>query len=247
MATEGALIALPDPRPPEHIAIIMDGNGRWAHARGKPRTFGHRRGIDAVRRTVEAAAELGVGYLTLFGFSTENWQRPADEVAELMGLVRLYLRSEVASLHRHGVRLRVIGDRSRIDADILKLIEHAEALTRHNTRLNLIVAFSYGARQEIVSAVRRLVDDAAAGRLSVADLDEAAVSGRLFTAGIPDPDLIIRTSGEQRISNFLLWQAAYAELVFVDTYWPDFERHDLQQAIGEFQRRQRRYGMVGGS
>ena len=227
---------------PTHVAIIMDGNGRWAIARNRPRTFGHSRGADAVRRTVEAAVDIGIGYLTLFGFSSENWTRPAQEVSELMGLLRFYLRSEVAELHANGVRLRVIGDRRRLAADIVDLICHAEALTRDNRALNLTVALSYGGRQEIAAAARRLAQEVADGLLAPQDIDEAMLERRLFTTDLPDPDLFIRTSGEKRISNFLLWQAAYAELVFVDTLWPDFSRTDLEWAIQEFQRRERRFG-----
>ena len=227
---------------PGHVAIIMDGNGRWAKARGLPRTAGHKKGVDAVRRTVEAARELGIGTLTIFSFSSENWRRPEEEVSDLMGLLRFYLRSEVAELHRAGVRLRVIGDRTRLSEDINRLIDNAEGLTRDNRVMTLVVALSYGSRLEIVHAARRLAEDVAAGRLSPEAIDEDALSARLYTADIPDPDLIIRTSGEKRISNFLLWQAAYAELVFVDTLWPDFTKRDLEAAIEEFHRRERRFG-----
>ena len=227
---------------PGHVAIIMDGNGRWAKARGLPRTAGHKKGVDAVRRTVEAARELGIGTLTIFSFSSENWRRPEEEVSDLMGLLRFYLRSEVAELHRAGVRLRVIGDRTRLSEDINRLIDNAEGLTRDNRVMTLVVALSYGSRLEIVHAARRLAEEVAAGRLSPEAIDEDALSARLYTAEIPDPDLIIRTSGEKRISNFLLWQAAYAELVFVDTLWPDFTKRDLEAAIEEFHRRERRFG-----
>ncbi len=233
-------------QPPAHVAIIMDGNGRWARARGLPRTVGHHRGVEAVRRTVEAAAELGIGHLTLFGFSSENWGRPEEEVSELMGLLRKYLRSEVADLHRNGVRLRVIGDRDRLKSDIVDLIANAEQVTRDNTRLHLTVALSYGARQEITAAARRLAEAVRDGALTLDQLDESALAERLSTDGMPDPDLVIRTSGEKRISNFLLWQAAYAELVFIDTLWPDFTRDHLEMAIGEYQRRERRYGVSVG-
>ena len=240
-------LADPPASPPAHVAIIMDGNGRWARARGLPRTIGHHRGVEAVRRTVEAAGELGIGHLTLFGFSTENWGRPQDEVSELMGLLRKYLRSEVAELHRNGVRLQVIGDRSRLKPDIVDLIANAEQVTRDNRTLHLTVALSYGARQEITAAARRLAEAVRDGGLDLEALDEEALAGRLFTSGLPDPDLVIRTSGEKRISNFLLWQAAYAELVFIDTLWPDFTRDHLEMAIGEYRRRERRYGVsVGG-
>jgi len=232
---------------PAHVAIIMDGNGRWARARGLPRTAGHRRGVDAVRRTIEAAHALGIRYVTLYSFSSENWSRPEGEVTELMQLLRLYLRSEIAELHRSGVRLRFIGERERLAGDILRLIEHAETLTASNTGLTVVVALSYGSRQELVRAAARLAEDVRAGRLGTGDIDEAALAGRLMTAGIPDPDLLIRTSGEQRLSNFLLWQVAYAELVFVDTLWPDFGRRDLEGAIGEYQRRERRFGALVGS
>jgi undecaprenyl diphosphate synthase len=228
--------------PPRHVAIIMDGNGRWAAARGLPRAQGHRRGADAVRRTVEAAAELGIEYLTLFGFSSENWNRPAEEVSDLMGLLRRYLQSEIAELHKEGVRLRVIGDRRRLAPDIVRLIEDAEARTAGNTRINVTVALSYGGRQEIAAAARQLAADVAEGRLSAEGIDEQAFSTRLLTYGLPDPDLLIRTSGEQRISNFLLWQCAYSELVFSSTYWPDFGKDDLEAALRDFQNRERRYG-----
>jgi undecaprenyl diphosphate synthase len=241
-----SLAALPRPLP-RHIAIIMDGNGRWAEARGLPRIAGHRRGADAVRRTLTAAGELGVPYLTLFGFSSENWKRPHDEVDDLMGLLRHYLRGEIAELHKNGVRLRVIGDRGRLSADIVALIDNAEALTRDNQGVNLTVALSYGGRAEIVAAARAIAAKAATGRLAPEAIDEDLIAGHLFTADLPDPDLLIRTSGEQRISNFLLWQCAYAELVFIKTLWPDFGRGDLEQAIAEYGCRDRRYGTSIGS
>ena len=231
--------------PPKHVAIIMDGNDRWAKARGLPRTAGHRKGVEAVRRTVEAARELGIPYLTMFGFSSENWRRPEGEVFDLMQLLRFYLRSEIAELHKNGVRLRVIGDRAKLSGDIVTMIEKAEELTRNNTELNLIIALSYGARQEIVEATRQMVRDALEGRLSPEEITEESFSARLLTRDVPDPDLLVRTSGEQRISNFLLWQSAYTELVFVDTLWPDFTKRDLEDAIREFNRRDRRYGAVG--
>lgn len=232
-------------QPPLHVAIIMDGNGRWARARGLPRAAGHRRGVEAVRTAVESALDLGISYLTLFGFSTENWKRPFPEISSLMGLLRLYLRSEIADLHRNGVRLRIVGDRSRLNSDIVALIEDGEALTRDNHRLTLTIALSYGGRQEITQVARRLADEVAAGRLQPQAIDEALFSQYLFTADIPDPDLLIRTSGEKRISNFLLWQTAYTELVFVDTLWPDFARSDLEAAIRDFHCRERRYGTAG--
>ena len=227
---------------PRHIAIIMDGNGRWAASRGLPRVAGHRRGAEALRRTVVAAGELGIPYLTLFGFSSENWKRPPSEVGDLMGLLRHYLRGEIAELHRNGVRLRVIGDRARLAPDIVTLIDNAEALTRGNGGVNLTVALSYGGRSEIVAATRAIAAKAATGALDPGAIDEAAIERHLFTADLPDPDLLIRTSGEQRISNFLLWQCAYAELVFTKTLWPDFGRADLEQAIADFGCRERRYG-----
>jgi undecaprenyl diphosphate synthase len=236
------------PRPlPRHIAIIMDGNGRWAMSRGLPRIAGHRRGAEAVRRTLVAAGELGIPYLTLFGFSSENWKRPHDEVDDLMGLLRHYLRGEIAELHKHGVRLRVIGDLGRLSADLVTLIANAEALTRDNRGVNLTIALSYGGRAEIVAAARAIAAEAAAGRLAVESVDEDLIAGHLFTAELPDPDLLIRTSGEQRISNFLLWQCAYAELVFTKTLWPDFGRSDLEQAIADYSGRERRYGASVGS
>jgi undecaprenyl diphosphate synthase len=232
---------------PRHIAIIMDGNGRWAQARGLPRIAGHRRGADAVRRTLVAASELGVPYLTLFGFSSENWKRPLPEVDDLMGLLRHYLRGEIAELHRNGVRLRVIGDKARLSADIVALIDNAEALTHDNGGVNLTIALSYGGRAEIAAAARAVADKVAAGMLAAETINEDTIARHLFTADLPDPDLLIRTSGEQRISNFLLWQCAYAELVFTKTLWPDFGRSDLEQAIAEFGCRERRYGTSVGS
>jgi len=235
-----------DTAAPVHVAIIMDGNGRWARARGLPRTAGHRRGAESVRSAVESARELGVSYLTLYGFSSENWKRPAHEVDDLMGLLRLYLRREIKELKRNGVRVRVIGDRERLPADIVELIEGAESGTVVNTGLTLIVALSYGARAEITAAARRIAEDVKAGILESDAVDEDAFERYLSTSGIPDPDLLIRTSGEQRLSNFLLWQCAYAELVFVDTLWPDFSRDDFEDAILEFRRRERRYGSSAG-
>ena len=236
------------PRPlPRHIAIIMDGNGRWAKARGLPRIAGHRRGAEAVRRTLVAATEIGIPYLTLFGFSSENWKRPFSEVDDLMGLLRHYLRGEIAELHRNGVRLRVIGDLARLSPDIVTLIENAEDLTRKNGAINLTIALSYGGRAEIVAATRIIAAEVAAGRLALDALDEDSIAARLFTADLPDPDLLIRTSGEQRLSNFLLWQCAYAELVFTKTLWPDFGRAELEAAIADYCGRERRYGTSVGS
>jgi undecaprenyl diphosphate synthase len=225
--------------PPSHIAIIMDGNGRWARARGLPRTAGHRRGVETLRRTVSAASELGLSYLTVYAFSLENWQRPPTEIDSLMGLLRQYLRSEVNQLHKNGVRLRVIGARGCLGEDIVQLIEDAEALTSGNRKLTLVVALSYGGRQEIVAVARSLAEAAAAGWLDPQDIDEELFATRLSTSGIPEPDLVIRTSGEQRISNFLLWQTAHSEIVFLDTLWPDFSKEDLTKAVLEFQERRR--------
>jgi undecaprenyl diphosphate synthase len=232
---------------PQHIAIIMDGNGRWAQARGLPRIAGHRRGAEAARRAVVAAAELGVPYLTLFGFSSENWKRPPAEIQDLMGLLRHYLRGEIAELHRNGARLKVIGELARLPADIIDLIDHAEAVTRDNTRITVTMALSYGGRAEIVAAMRAIAQQVAEGRLAADAIDEDCLAGHLFTSDIPDPDLLIRTSGELRISNFLLWQCAYSELVFIRTLWPDFSKSDLELAIGEFRSRERRYGASAGS
>ena len=232
---------------PRHVAIIMDGNGRWARARGLPRIAGHRSGAEAARRTVTAAAELGIPYLTLFGFSSENWKRPSSEIHDLMALLRHYLHGEIEELHRNGVRLKVIGQRAQFAPDIVGMIEHAEASTRDNPRITLTIALSYGGRAEIVTAVRAIAEQVAFGKLDPAAVDEECIARHLFTADIPDPDLLIRTSGEQRISNFLLWQCAYSELVFTKTLWPDFSKHDLDQAIADFCGRERRYGASVGS
>ncbi|MGE0725797.1 MAG: isoprenyl transferase [Alphaproteobacteria bacterium] len=231
---------------PRHVAIIMDGNGRWARARGLPRAAGHRQGAEALRRTVRAAGELGIEYLTLFGFSSENWKRPAAEIDDLLGLLRHYLRAEIAELHGAGVRLRVIGERGRFAADIRSLIANAEETTRLNDALHVTMALSYGGRQDIVAAVRRLAAAARAGRIAPEEIDEAMVSASLATADLPDPDLVIRTSGEQRISNFMLWQSAYAELIFPDVLWPDFGKAQLEEAIRDFRTRERRYGALAG-
>ena len=232
---------------PRHIAIIMDGNGRWAQSRGLPRIAGHRRGAEAVRRTLTAATELGIPYLTLFGFSSENWKRPLSEIDDLMGLLRHYLRGEIAELHRNGVRLRVIGEVGRLSADIITLIDNAQALTRDNRAINLTIALSYGGRAEIAAAARAIAAKVKSGKLPLDAIDEELIASHLFTADLPDPDLLIRTSGEQRISNFLLWQCAYAELVFTKTLWPDFGRADLEQAIADYSGRERRYGASVGS
>lgn len=227
---------------PRHVAIIMDGNGRWASARGLPRAEGHRRGVEALRRTVRAAGELGISVLTIFSFSAENWSRPASEIRDLMGLLRRFIRHDLAELHQNNVRVRIIGEREGLDADIGRLLTEAEELTRANDGLTLVVAFNYGARQEIARAARRIAEEVAAGRLAPSAVTADSISRHLDAADLPDPDLIIRTSGEQRLSNFLLWQAAYSELVFVPTYWPDFDRAALEAAILEYQRRERRFG-----
>jgi undecaprenyl diphosphate synthase len=227
---------------PHHIGIIMDGNGRWAAQRGLPRGEGHRRGVEALRATVRAAGELGVRILTIFSFSSENWTRPRSEIVELMGLLRRFIRNDLAELHGNNVRVRIIGVRESLEPEILKLLEEAETLTRNNTGLLLVVAFNYGARQEIARAAQRLALEAVAGRIRPDEIDENALARYLDTTGMPDPDLIIRTSGEQRLSNFLLWQAAYSELIFVPVYWPDFDKAALENAIAEYRRRERRFG-----
>lgn len=227
---------------PRHVAIIMDGNGRWAAARGLPRVEGHRRGVEALRRTVSAAGEIGIEFVTIFSFSSENWSRPVSEIRDLMGLLRRFIRNDLAELHKNGVCVRVIGERDSLDADVRRLLEEAEDLTRENNRLTLVVAFNYGARQEIAGAVKRVVEEVAAGKLDPASINAETVSRFLDAPDLPDPDLIIRTSGEQRLSNFLLWQAAYSELVFVPTFWPDFDRATLEGAIAEYSKRERRFG-----
>lgn len=227
---------------PAHVAIIMDGNGRWAKERGLPRIEGHRRGARAVREVVTAARETGVAYLTLFGFSSENWRRPADEVSELMGLLRRYLKSEIADLHKNGIQLKVVGDRDKLPKDIVTLIEESEGWTAENHTMTLILALSYGGRHEIADAAKRIAKSAALGLINADAIDEDVFAAHLDTAGIPDPDLMIRTSGEARISNFLLWQMAYTEFLFVDKKWPDFGKDDFSNALLEFQRRDRRYG-----
>lgn len=227
---------------PEHVAIIMDGNGRWAAGRGLPRAEGHRRGVEALRRVVRAASELGIRYLTIFSFSSENWSRPASEIGDLFGLLRRFIRNDLASLHRDGVRVRVIGEREGLEPDIVALLDEAEELTRGNVRLNLTVAFNYGSRQEIANAAQRLAREVAEGKRDPSSIDVNAIARYLDTSELPDPDLIIRTSGEQRLSNFLMWQAAYSELVFVPVHWPDFDKAALEQAIVEYAKRERRFG-----
>jgi undecaprenyl diphosphate synthase len=227
---------------PCHVAVIMDGNGRWAARRSLPRIEGHRRGVEALRRAVRAAIELGVRYLTVYSFSVENWTRPREEVQSLMALLHRFIHNDLAELNANNVRVRVIGARAGLSSEVLGLLRQAEEVTRNNTGLTLVVAFNYGARQEIVSAARALAEAVAAGELSPSDIDADAIAARLHTADIPDPDLIIRTSGEQRLSNFLLWQSAYAEFVFLPIHWPDFDKAALEQAIAEFAHRDRRFG-----
>lgn len=229
---------------PAHIAIIMDGNGRWAQARGLPRAAGHRAGVEALRKTVRNVGESGVKWLTLYAFSSENWSRPASEISDLMGLLKLFIRRDLADLHRNGVRVRMIGGRDTLEPDIRQLIDDAEALTRGNDAMNLVIAFNYGSRDEIVRAARHLAQLAAGGHLDPQSITPEMLSGALDTSDMPDPDLIIRTSGEQRLSNFLLWQAAYSEFVFLPCFWPDFDRGELDRALAVFAARERRFGAV---
>lgn len=236
--------AVADTTIPRHVAIIMDGNGRWASARGLPRVEGHRRGVQALRRTVRAAIELGIDYLTIYSFSSENWSRPPQEVRELMGLLKLFVRHDLADLHANDVKVRIIGARDDLAPDIAGLLDEAEHTTRENKGLTLVVAFNYGARRELVRAMRRMAHGLAEGSLTPERIDEALVSRHLDTAGIPDPDLVIRTSGEQRLSNFLLWQSAYAEFVFMPVLWPDFDRKHLEAALSDYAQRERRFGGV---
>ncbi|MEK1855502.1 MAG: isoprenyl transferase [Phyllobacterium sp.] len=229
---------------PRHIAIIMDGNGRWAKARGLPRAAGHKAGVEALRETIRAAGKMDIPFLTLFAFSSENWSRPRSEVSDLMGLLKLFIRRDLADLHRENVRVRIIGEREGLAKDIRGLLTEAEALTETNTGLTLVIAFNYGSRNEITRAVKRLVADVASGVLANDDITPEAITTRLDTADIPDPDMIIRTSGEMRLSNFLLWQAAYSEFMFLPCYWPDFRPSNLVEAIETFQMRERRFGGV---
>ena len=227
---------------PRHVAIIMDGNGRWAKARHLPRIAGHRKGIEAVRRTVEAAPPLGIEVLTLYAFSTENARRPADEVNDLMGLLRHYLQTEIAELHANGIKVVFIGDYKALRGGLVELLENAEALTTANRKMTLVIALNYGGQDELVRTARQLAIEAKAGQLDPARIDAAMLAERLDTGTLPPPDLVIRTSGEQRLSNFLLWQAAYAELVFTDQLWPDFDGRSLAEAVAAFAARDRRYG-----
>lgn len=227
---------------PRHVAIIMDGNGRWAKRRFLPRVAGHRAGAEAVRTTVKAAADMGLRALTLYAFSSENWRRSAEEVTDLMGLLRLYLRKEVAELHRNGIRLRTIGDISALEGDLIGLVRDGVELTKNNRRLDFVLALNYGAQDEMLRAVRRIAAQVQAGTLDPDAIDQATIEARLDTHDLPPLDLLIRTSGERRLSNFLLWQAAYAELLFVDTLWPDFDGNALAAAIADFGTRERRFG-----
>lgn len=227
---------------PLHVAIVMDGNGRWAKRRGLPRQVGHPKGVDAIRRVVEAAPDQGVRYLTLYAFSTENWRRPAGEVAEVMRLLKLYVNSDLDKLAREGVKVRILGRRAGLPADVAEIVERAERQTAHNDKFFLQVAFNYGGRADIIDAARALAAEAAAGAVAPEDITEDMLQSRLSTGGIPDPDLVIRTSGEQRLSNFLLWETAYSEFVFQDVLWPDYDAEHLRIAIEEFKKRERRYG-----
>ena len=229
---------------PVHVAIIMDGNGRWATARGLPRSAGHRAGVEALRATVRNAGELGVRWLTVYAFSSENWSRPQSEVTDLMGLLKLFIRRDLAELHKNDVRVRVVGARQNLQPDIRKLLEEAENLTRANQKLNPVIAFNYGGRDEILRAAQRLAADAVAGKIDASKIDTVDFGSLLDTADIPDPDLLIRTGGDMRLSNFLLWQAAYAEFVFLNCLWPDFSRSHLAEAIEIFSARERRFGGV---
>ena len=238
---EAAATYLPLPR---HVGIIMDGNGRWARAHGLPRGEGHRRGVEALRRAVRFAGRRGLRYLTLFSFSSENWSRPTEEIQGLFNLLRIFIRNDLAELHRNNVRVRVIGERESLPADIRGLIEHAEGTTAENDGLQLVVAFNYGARDEIARAARALAERVSRGELAPEAIDQATFERALDTSGVPDPDLVLRTSGEQRISNFLLWQAAYAEFIFLPVLWPDFGDDQFEAALREFAARERRYGGV---
>jgi undecaprenyl diphosphate synthase len=231
--------------PPRHVAIIMDGNGRWAKARGLPRALGHKEGVEALRRAVEASRDLGLSHLSVYAFSTENWNRPQQEIDALFDLLRVFVKRDLARLHKDGVRIRIVGSREGLNADILELIDEAIDLTKNNTRLNLNIAFNYGGRGEIVAAVKDIARAVEQGKIKPDQIDEAMISKALWTAESPDPDLVIRTSGELRLSNFLLWSGAYAELMFMDLWWPDFNKESLEKAIDAYRRRDRRFGGLG--
>ena len=237
-ATKGA----GGPGVPRHVAIIMDGNGRWAKARGLPRAAGHRQGAEAARKVLRAAGEAGVECLTLYAFSSENWRRPQDEINDLMGLLRFYISRELEALHREGIRLKILGDHKAFQADVATMVDQAVARTAGNGRMTLAIALNYGARAELVQAARRIAQRSAAGEIRPDEVDEAMVEASLDTTGLPPLDLLIRTSGERRLSNFLLWQAAYAELLFVDTLWPDFDGETLRSALADYSARERRFG-----
>jgi undecaprenyl diphosphate synthase len=230
------------PGVPRHVAIIMDGNGRWAKAKGLPRAAGHRQGAEAARKVLRAAGEAGIECLTLYAFSSENWRRPQDEINDLMGLLRFYISRELDALHREGIRLKILGDHNAFQADVAKLVDHAVERTAGNSRMTLAIALNYGARAELVQSARRLAGRVATGEIAADEIDEAMVEASLDTAELPPLDLLIRTSGEQRLSNFLLWQAAYAELLFVDTLWPDFDGDALRAALADYAGRERRFG-----
>ncbi len=229
---------------PRHVAIIMDGNGRWASRRGLPRSAGHKAGVDALRRAVKAAADFGIEYLTIYSFSSENWSRPAAEVSFLLDLLRRFIRQDVADLHRSGVKIKIIGSRGDLEPSIVALLDDAERLTRENSKLNLVVAFNYGSRQEIGRAVSAIAAKINSGEIAAADISPELISQNLDTNGIPDPDLLIRTGGEQRVSNFLLWQCAYTEFVFVEEFWPDFSKEIFARALDEYGHRDRRFGGI---
>lgn len=243
MADESAHNGLSQSRAaPRHVAIIMDGNGRWAAARHLPRALGHRMGVEAVRRTIKAAMELGIEYLTLYSFSSENWSRPSTEIDDLMGLMKRFIQRDCAELHQSGVRLSVIGDRQDIEPELLRMMEETEKLTQSNNNLNLVIAFNYGGRQEIVAAARKLAAETRDGSRSEDSITVDSFANALMTDDHPDPELLIRTSGEQRLSNFLLWQLAYAEFVFLDVNWPDFTKDHLADAVSQYSLRDRRFG-----
>ena len=248
MSMDPAITVEPAPqqrlRVPAHLAVIMDGNGRWAKARGKRRTEGHVKGVHALRNLVELCISYGVGHLTVFSFSSENWSRPPDEISFIFNLMRRFIASDLQQLIRNNVRVRIIGTRRGLEPSLLRLIDDVEAKTANNTGLVLVVAFNYGGKAEIVDATRRIAEDVAAGRLAPEDITEATVEAALYTVGMPDPDVIIRTSGEQRISNFLLWQAAYSEFVFVDEYWPDFNEASFIRVLETYALRERRFGGI---
>lgn len=228
----------------QHIAIIMDGNGRWAKSRGLPRSAGHKQGADTLRKIVQVVADMGIKYLTVYAFSTENWQRPKEEVDYLMKLLRQYLESELKEIQERGARICFIGERSMLADDIVAQIEKIETETAGNQGFTLCIALSYGSRQEMVAAVRKIATEVKSGRCDIADINEKLINDSLYTRNIPDPDLVIRTSGEQRISNYLLWQIAYSEMFFTKTLWPDFSQEELKNIVNEYQSRERRYGKV---